>query len=466
MPFSEVLQRFVVEAPFAVMTRGLLENAFAPTKMDALFDEHAQAQSTRTLLFSSACEIMSWVVCRIRKSVNASCKHLKKHDRLPVSVDAVYDKLARVETQTSRALVRHSASQVRAILAHLGCQPQEETLLPGYDVRVVDGNHPESTQHRIGVLRDAGGGALPGVVVAVLDPQARLIEDVALSEDAYAQECTLFDSILQEVRERQLWVADRHYCTSAILFGIQRRKARFLIRQHAGHLRWELVGERRWVGRTTTGEVYEQQVRLTDPDSGERMTARRITVELYQATRDKDEELHLLSDVPQQDATALALALLYLQRWRLETAFQTLTVSLNCEPNTLGYPPAALFAFCVAVGCYNLLGAMLGAVRAAHGLEEEAKVSSHAVADELSMTYRGLDIAVPAADWEAFRSADAAGLAGLLREMAGRIEMKHYHKYPSRPRKTPRKPRPKSPRKHSSTHRLLNPHLYKDKDDT
>jgi hypothetical protein len=464
MPFSEVLQRFVAESPFAVMARGLLENAFAPAKIDALFEAHARAQSTRELLFSTAVEVMAWVVCRVHRSVNASCKHLRKHDRLPVTVDAVYDKLARVELQTARALVRHTASEVRAILAHLGCQPP--ALLPGYDVRIADGNHPEGTQHRLGVLRDRGGGALPGVVVAVLDPRTRLIEDVALSADAYAQECTLFAAILEGIGPRQLWVADRHYCTSAILFGIGRRQAFFLIRQHQGHLRWQLVGQRRPVGRTARGEVYEQPARLTDPDSGEERLVRRVTVELDEPTRDGDGQIDLLSNVPEPDATAVGLAELYLQRWRLETAFQTLTVSLNCEPNTLGYPPAALFAFCVAVGCYNLLGAMRGAVRATHGEKEEAKLSSHLVADELSMTYRGMDIAVPAQDWEAFARADAAGLAGLLGQIAARIQMQHYHKSPSRPKKAPRQPRPKAPRKHASTHRLLNPHLYKDKDDT
>jgi len=102
--------------------------------------------------------------------------------------------------------------------------------------------------------------------------------------------------------------------------------------------------------------------------------------------------------VPERDATAVALAELYLKRWRLEAAFQTLTVSLNCEPNALGYPPAAPFAFSVAAGCYNLLGAMLGAVAAAHGEEEAAKVSSYRVAEELAMTYRGMDIAAAEQD--------------------------------------------------------------------
>ncbi len=92
---------------------------------------------------------------------------------------------------------------------------------------------------------------------------------------------------------------------------------------------------------------------LTDPETGEEMTVRRITVELDKPTRDGEKEVHLLSNVPEEDGiiadvegvTALTLAKLYLERWLLETAFKTLTVHLRCEPNTLGYPPAALFAF-------------------------------------------------------------------------------------------------------------------------
>jgi hypothetical protein len=234
----------------------------------------------------------------------------------------------------------------------------------------------------------------------------------------------------------------------------------------SGHLRWRLVGERRYGGRTATGAVYEQEAILTDPGTGEAMTVRRLTVVLDQPTRDGDTELHLLSNVPAADATAVVLAELYRERWQLETAFRTLTVHLRCEPNTLGYPPAALFAFCVAVACYNLVGAMLGAVRAVHGEEEEAKVSSQAVADELAGTYRGLDIAVPDADWEVFRAAAAGALACLLRGIVVGMRVAYYPKYPSRPRKGRKKPRAPAPRKHVSTHRLLHPDRYRGKVDT
>jgi hypothetical protein len=176
MASSAVPQRFVDESPGCVPARGLLESAFAPAQRDALCDAHAQAQQTRKLLFSTAVEVMPWVVCRARRSVHAACRHLKSHDALPASLDAVYDQLARVEPQTTRALVQHTAAEARAALEQLRAAPL--ALLPGYDLRAVGGNHPEGTDHRLGGLRDVGGGARPGVAVAVLDPQNRLIEDV------------------------------------------------------------------------------------------------------------------------------------------------------------------------------------------------------------------------------------------------------------------------------------------------
>jgi len=63
--FSPILARFADEAPFAVMVRGLLENVFAPAKLDALFDQHAVTQSTRELLFSTAVDLLSQVVCSV-----------------------------------------------------------------------------------------------------------------------------------------------------------------------------------------------------------------------------------------------------------------------------------------------------------------------------------------------------------------------------------------------------------------
>ena len=52
-------------------------------------------------------------------------------------------------------------------------------------------------------------------------------------------------------------------------------------------------------------------------------------------------------------ATRIADA--YHGRWKLEGAFGELAMALNCEISSLGYPPAALFAFGVGLLAYNIL---------------------------------------------------------------------------------------------------------------
>src|SRR5512142_1795377 len=47
-----------------------------------------------------------------------------------------------------------------------------------------------------------------------------------------------------------------------------------------------------------------------------------------------------------------------------------LEATLDGEITTLGYPQAALFAFCVALVSYNVLSTVKAALRAAHGADE------------------------------------------------------------------------------------------------
>src|SRR5437660_895042 len=99
--------------------------------------------------------------------------------------------------------------------------------------------------------------------------------------------------------------------------------------------------------------VYEQRLAVRDPETDVVAVCRRITVELNQPTRDGDWELHVLSNVPAKDADALTLADLYRKRWTIETVFYEITTTLQCEIHALGYPKAALFAFCLALVAFN-----------------------------------------------------------------------------------------------------------------
>ena len=68
----------------------------------------------------------------------------------------MYNKLNGLETHTSAELVRYSAEEAVALIQEIGGEC--ESLLPGYRVRMLDGNCLEATEHRIAELRDERAG--------------------------------------------------------------------------------------------------------------------------------------------------------------------------------------------------------------------------------------------------------------------------------------------------------------------
>jgi hypothetical protein len=98
-----------------------------------------------------------------------------------------------------------------------------------------------------------------------------------------------------------------------------------------------------------------------DPCRGEALPLRRLTLALKEPTRDGDTALHLLPNVPAQEARARPLVGVDGKRWTIETAFLELTTTLSCEMRTLGYPKAALCAFCLALVAYNAVAVIKAA---------------------------------------------------------------------------------------------------------
>lgn len=113
---------------------------------------------------------------------------------------------------------------------------------------------------------------------------------------------------------------------------------------------FKLKGRRKRIGEGETGVVYEQAIEITDEQGATRMF-RRVTVELNEPTRDGATEIHILTNLPTRIG-ALRIASLYRGRWTIETAFQEVAEKLEGEIETLGYPKAALFGFCMALISY------------------------------------------------------------------------------------------------------------------
>ncbi len=103
------------------------------------------------------------------------------------------------------------------------------------------------------------------------------------------------------------------------------------------------------------------------------LRVRCVRVRLKSRTRDGESEIVLLTNLPAEVANAETVATRYGRRWTVETMFQELTQHLGCEVNTLGYPKAALFGFCVALVAYNVLAVVKAALRSVHGEEKVEK---------------------------------------------------------------------------------------------
>jgi IS4 transposase len=448
---SDVFERFTQGDTIPVMTQAAMENALSPRVIDQLFEDVAERQYTRDILFSSIVELMSLVVCRIQSSINAA--YVKNAVPINVSLQALYRKIERIETATGSALVRKSDERLAPIITAMG--GELTPFLSGYRTKILDGNHLPGTEHRLRELRTMRAGALPGHALVVFDPQRMLAIDAILCEDGHAQERSLLDQVLETVAEKDLWIADRNSCTTDFLFGIAHRGGFFVIRQHASTLHDTLVGKRKARGRIETGVVFEQTLRATN-DAGEVLFLRRVSVVLDKPTRDGDTEIHLLTNLPTRDARARVIANLYRRRWTIETAFQELEATLNGEIDTLGYPKAALFAFCVALVSYNVMSTVKAALRAAHGAEAiTEEVSGYYLADEVRMSYRGMMRAIPKDEWVEFQEMPAEELAAILVGWARTVPLSEYRKS----HRGPKKPKPKKMSgakiKHVATAKIL-----------
>ncbi len=269
---------------------------------------------------------------------------------------------------TSRALVQTTAKQMDDSVRGMngGCTP----WLPGYRIKVLDGNCIEATEHRIKALRGTASGALPGKSLVIYEPELEMATDVFPCEDGHAQERSLLSEVLSTLLARDTLIMDRNFCVRDFLHGISVRQAYFICRQHQG-LPWEEDGEERFIGRSDTGAIYEQWIRVSDSDGNTRRF-RRIRIVLKKATRDGDKVLTLLTNLSKTAAHTKQIAWMYRKRWTIETAFQELEAHLHSEINSLGYPKAALFGFRVALVSYNVLATVKAALRSVHKVKRRS----------------------------------------------------------------------------------------------
>jgi IS4 transposase len=429
-PWRAVLERFEQKAPASVMARTLLDQAFPATWLDAVFAQHRGRQYERDLLFSTVVELMMLVVVGLQPSLHAAARQSRD---LPVSLAALYDKIKRTDPDLLGALVRASAERLEPVLAELGPGPAR---LPGYALRVIDGNHLPASEKRLTALRACPGAALPGTAIVVYDPDSGLVTDLVAGEDAYEHERVLSRALFERAEPGQVWIGDRHFCPGALLRGWDAAGAGFVVREHARHPR--LSGESAWrkAGRTETGRLREQAITLADPGA-QAAPWRRIELTLDRPSQAGERILRVWTNLPAQ-VSAAQIAQAYRDRWRIEGMFQRLERVLHSEITSLGHPRAALLGFGVALLAYNVLALIERCVERAQTAagKPAPTVSLYHLALQVRSGYEGLRIALPA-DCATGPAGDPKALAARLLSLARRID-------PKRVAASQRKPKPRS----------------------
>lgn len=429
-----LLKRFVEQAPVAVMARLGMQRAISAEWVNEVFERHSDTQYTRELLFSTVVDLMSMVALGLRPSLHAAAQ---KAQNLPVSITALYDKVNRVEPAVVQALVRGSAERLAPVMAPLrrGVEP----WLPGYRVRVVDGNHLPASEKRLAPLRGFRGAALPGHSLVVFDPDAGVVIDLVPCEDGHASERELLAPLLAASQPGELWMGDRLFCTRAAILSAHARGAAVLFRETKVNPNPTPVGRRRRMGRVETGVVYEQRVTIPTADGKDLLELRRIELVLDTPTTDGATVIRLLTTLP-ATVRAGAVASLYRKRWTIEALFGRLEAALHSEVRTLGYPRAALLAFGLAVIAFNVLAIIEAAIAAEHNLKaNKIEVSTYYVADDVRSDYRGMLIAIAVSAWDAFDDQSPTALARTLRNVAAHVDPRTLRKHTRGPKPKVRK---------------------------
>ena len=431
MVLPAILDPFAKGAAPAVMTRLALDWMIEATSIDPILDEVAQGQYSREFLLGHFVEVMADVACGFRKSPRSA--FLKRQFDRIASLSALYRKLGRMELGASAAIVRETADRAfRLISAAGGLLPEP---IPGYAARVLDGNILTGTDHRIAVTRSTRSAALPGMSLAVYEPISGLVRDIVLEENAHTQERALLNQVA--IERGQLWVMDRNFCVRTFLFRIVRADAFFLVRRHESTLPFEPIEPLRSVGRSDTGEVFEQPVWVDDPEcEGRRYRLRRIVLRLDEPTRNGATEVVLITNLPEGVPADLCCQV-YRRRWEIEGHFQKLTDLLHCEVPGLGYPRASLFAFSMSVVAGNALAILKGSLRSVHGDEMVAELSNYALVNDIAEVYPGMMIAAPPERWSFVGSGAVARVAELLNELAAGVPVERM----LRSRRGPKKPK-------------------------
>ena len=289
-----VVERFERHAPASVMARVALEHALPSEWIDKVFEAHRQRQYSRELLFSTVIELVTLVSLGLRPSLHAAARI---HGELPVSMGALYDKVNRTEPAILRALVRGSAERLGPIATGWSRGPS----LPGWQLRVLDGNHLPASEKRLAPLRGPPRGGAAGAHAGGVRPGQRAGQGHGVPARTRTRASVRGRTLAGlGAQPGQLWIADRQFCTRTILLGWQGAGQLHRTRAWPSSRLVATGGPWQGCGRTETGELRGSGSSVKDQPA----PWRHIELMLDAPDRGGESMIRLWSNLPEQIGAA------------------------------------------------------------------------------------------------------------------------------------------------------------------
>jgi hypothetical protein len=196
-PFDrKVLQQLPLSEAVLLLAR----HATAADTLNDLFDHQRGGAYQRELSFATLVALIGDALLEHGGSGRRSFQRGRDRGELTVSIQAAYQKLARLPLAVSEAFLADSTQRLLQVLP----APVAKTTLPAslhaWALVVVDGKVVKRVPKRLRPLRGCPGGVVGGKALAALNLGNRLVLAMATHPDGHTNEVTLVPALLTQVR--------------------------------------------------------------------------------------------------------------------------------------------------------------------------------------------------------------------------------------------------------------------------
>jgi hypothetical protein len=360
-------QALLTRLPLVEASGLLLGHVLSEAYLEEFYAQHRGRGYEKELRFSTLVSLIWDALVQHGGSGRQSFEQARREERLPVSNEAAYGKLARLPVRLSVAFLATTTDRLREVLPPSRVSPVPPSLA-AFQVIVFDGKKLKRLAKRLKPVRAVSGKLLGGKLLVAWSLEDGLALAMSASPDGEANDAPLVAPLLPQVRQRvsgrRLWVADRQFSDTKIPRLLEQDGDAFLIR-HNRNLSFEADPDRPAQsstdaqGRTVREEWgWLGQAPRRRTAAEQRLYVRRITL-----SRRGAEDVLLLTNLLDSAAVPAAdLLALYAERWGIERVFQQVTEVFQLQQLIGSTPQAAVFqgAFCLLL--YNVLQTLRGYV--------------------------------------------------------------------------------------------------------